>query len=170
MPLDWSLWGNHARWLPQGTPFTPKVSSPTNCFSVSLTHSDRLNLSNTGLGDGNACLLFKAWNSPGEGVDHDQFENLDDDDEVIDDDVFRDEGDTPFSLISLRLANNKLEQFAAKELSKFLRSLGSCLAEVRLDSETLSSIFFTSHSFTQVGHFMERAQSSRCSASLANSL
>jgi hypothetical protein len=127
--------------------------------SQSLVSSNRLNLSNTSLGDGNAHLLFKAWNSTvGEGVDQDHLEDLDDDDETIEEDVFRDDGDAPFSLISLRIANNKIEKFAAKELAKFLRGVGSCLAEVRAALFFLYPLSSRRHLFTLVsvvGYLME---------------
>jgi hypothetical protein len=92
-----------------------------------------LNLSNTSLGDSNTRLLLRAWDSPLEVIDPSQL--LDhtslDADESLEEDIFRDdEDDKILSLISLRLANNKIEQSAAKELAKFLKNTGACLAEV----------------------------------------
>jgi hypothetical protein len=95
-----------------------------------------LNLSNTSLGDSNTRLLFRAWNSPLQQA-IDQM----DDDESLEEDVFRedsDDDDNVLSLISLRIANNRIEQSAAKELAKFLKNTGSCLAEVPLSLLSLS--------------------------------
>lgn len=94
---------------------------------------DRLNLTNTGLGDGNTRLLFRAWNSPIKKPDiyHQNSLSIDDgDEESLEEDIFCDNTDNTPSLISLKLGNNKIENFGTKELAKFLKLGGCNLAEV----------------------------------------
>lgn len=87
--------------------------------------------------------MLRAWNSPLEVIDQSNLLNHIDDDESLDGDIFReDDEEKVLSLISLRLTNNKIEQSAAKELAKFLKNTGACLAEV-----TLSSSFHSSRCF-----------------------